>query len=247
MHIRLDGKTALVTGAARGIGQAIAARMHAAGAQVVIADIDHQAAQQAAAALGERALALPLDVSDVASCQQAIAQAVTQAGQVDILVNNAGICPIRPIDEVDAAFFDALVAVNLRGPYFLSQAAAQHMRARQTGRIINISSVGGKTGGQADISVYAATKAALFSLTKSFAKYLAPYGTANTIAPGPSVTDLTTAWNDAALLEQLRQSVPLQRLGTPDDYAGAAVFLASDAASYITGATLDINGGLRMD
>ncbi len=245
MHIRLDGKTAVVTGAARGIGQATAEALVQAGARVVIADIDLDAARQTAAQLG--GLALYLDAADVESCRALIAEVIAQNGQVDILVNNAGICPIRPIDEVDPAFFDKLIAINLRGPYFLSQAAAQHMRQRQTGRIINISSVGGKTGGTAQISVYAATKAALFSVTKSFARYLAPYGTVNSIAPGPSSTDLTADWNDPALLETLRQSVPLQRLGVPADFAGAAVFLASDYAAYITGATLDVNGGIRMD
>lgn len=247
MDIRLDGKTAVITGAARGIGHEIARQMAASGARVIIADINLQAAQAAAAAMGSNALALHVDVADVASCQQLIASAISEAGQVDILVNNAAICPIVPIDAVDQVFFDTLIAINLRGPYFLSQAAARHMRQRQTGRIINISSVGGKTGGTAQISVYAATKAALFSVTKSFAKYLAPYGTVNTIAPGPSNTDLTADWNDPAILETMRQSVPLERLGMPQDYAGAAVFLASDHAGYITGATLDVNGGIRMD
>ena len=247
MDIRLDDKTAIVTGAARGIGQALAAGLHEAGAQVIIADVDLEAARQTAADLGSRATAKHLDAADVASCQSLIADVIAQAGQVDILVNNAGICPIVPLEAVDQLFFDTLIAINLRGPYFLSQAVAQHMRERQTGRIINITSVGGKTGGQADISVYAATKAALISLTKSFAKYLAPYGTVNSIAPGPSHTALTVGWEDPAMLETLRQSVPLQRLGVPEDYVGMAVFLASDYASYITGATLDVNGGIRMD
>lgn len=247
MQIRLDNRTAIITGAARGIGRAIAAAMHAAGAQVVIADIDLPAARQTAAELGTRALALHVDTASVESCRQLVADTITQAGQLDILVNNAAICPIHPIDAVEPDLFDRMIAINLRGPYFLSQAAAQHMRARQTGRIINISSVGGKTGGTAQISIYAATKAALFSLTKSFAKHLAPYGTVNSIAPGPSNTDLTTGWNDPDLLEQLRQSVPLQRLGTPVDFSGVAVFLASDFAGYITGATIDVNGGIRMD
>ena len=247
MDIRLDGKTAVITGAARGIGKAIAKGMVDSGAQVVIADINLGAARQTAAALGDRALALHLDAADVASCQQLIEDTITRTGQLDILVNNAAICPIRHIDDVDQAFFDLLMAVNLRGVYFLSQAAARHMRQRQTGRIINISSVGGKTGGTADISVYAATKAALFSVTKSFAKYLAPHGTCNAIAPGPAHTDLTAAWDEDDLLESLRQSVPLQRLATPDDFPGVAVFLASDHADYITGATIDVNGGIRMD
>jgi NAD(P)-dependent dehydrogenase (short-subunit alcohol dehydrogenase family) len=247
MQIRLDGKTAVVTGAARGIGQAIAAGLVEVGAQVVIADVDLPTAQQTATALGSGASAHYLDAADVASCRALITDVIAHSGKLDILVNNAGICPIVPLEAIEQEFFDRLIAINLRGPYFLSQAAAVHMRERQTGRIINITSVGGKTGGQADISVYAATKAALISVTKSFAKYLAPYGTVNNIAPGPSHTDLTAGWQDPDTLEKLRQSVPLQRLGVPEDYVGMAVFLASDYASYITGATLDVNGGIRMD
>lgn len=244
---QLSGKTALVSGAARGIGLAIAAALHDAGAQVILADVDIVTAQREAALLGQRALALPLDVADVDRCRTVIDDAVAQAGQLDILVNNAGICPIHPIDEVDAALFDHIIAVNLRGVFFLSQAAAQHMRARQCGRIINISSVGGKTGGKAHLPVYVATKAGVFALTKTFANYLAPHGTVNCIAPGPTVSALTDAWDDPQLMAQLREAIPLQRLGQPADFGGAAVFLASAAASFITGATLDVNGGMRMD
>ena len=247
MQIQLDTKTAIVTGAARGIGRAIAAGLYEAGAQVIIADVDLETAQAVADALGSRAAAHHLDVADVASCRTLIANVIAQYGQIDILVNNAGICPIVPLENIEQDFFDKLIAINLRGPYFLSQATATHMRERQAGRIINITSVGGKTGGQADISVYAATKAALISVTKSFAKYLAPYGTVNSIAPGPSHTDLTAGWNNPAFLENLEQSIPLRRLGVPEDYVGMAVFLASDYGSYITGATLDVNGGIRMD
>ena len=244
---QLSGKTALVSGAARGIGLAIASALHSAGAQVILADVDIVTAQSEAALLGQRALALPLDVAAVDRCRTVIDDAVAQAGQLDILVNNAGIAPIHPIDEVDAALFDRIIAVNLRGVFFLSQAAAQHMRARQCGRIINISSIGGKTGGKASLPVYVATKAGVFALTKTFANYLAPHGTVNCIAPGPTVSALTDAWNDPQLMAQLREEIPLKRLGQPADYGGAAVFLASEAASFITGATLDVNGGMRMD
>ena len=247
MDIRLDDKTALVTGAASGIGRAIAEGMYEAGAKVIVADINLERAQETAAALGSRAIAMAVDVSNVEACRQLISDTITRMGQLDILVNNAGICPLKPLEDVDQDFFDMLFAINLRGAYFLSQAAAIHMKSRQTGRIINISSVGGRTGGSLAVSVYAATKAGLMSITRSFATYLAPYGTVNTIAPGPSHTPLTQAWNSEDGLEQLRSAVPLQRLGRPDDYRGAAVFLASDQASYITGTTLDINGGLRMD
>lgn len=247
MNIRLDDKTAIITGAASGIGQAIAEGMHEAGATVVIADINLEMAQATAASLGDRAVAMQVDVADVRSCQHLISKTINDLGQLDILVNNAGICPLHPIEEVDQALFDTLFAINVRGVYFLSQAAAIHMKSRQTGRIINISSVGGRTGGTLAVSVYAATKAALFSITKSFANYLAPYGTANTIAPGPSHTPLTEAWNAEEALEKLTQSIPLHRLGQPEDYRGIAVFLASDRASYMTGATVDINGGFRME
>jgi NAD(P)-dependent dehydrogenase (short-subunit alcohol dehydrogenase family) len=247
MNIRLDNKTAIITGAASGIGRAIADGLHEAGATVIIADIDLDAAEATAATLGERALAMRVDVADVESCDQLVRETISTTGQLDILVNNAGICPLRPTDEVDQAFFDRLFAVNVRGAYFLSQAAGKHMKSRKTGRIINISSVGGRTGGSLAVSVYAATKAALFSVTKSFATYLAPYGTANTIAPGPSHTPLTEAWDAAEGLKRLEASVPLGRLGQPDDYRGAAVFLASEYSAYMTGATLDINGGFRME
>jgi len=245
MQIRLDGKNAIVTGAASGIGRSIAEGLREAGARVVIADINLEAAQQTAAELG--GVAMQADVSDVAACRKLVADTISQLGQLDILVNNAGICPLRDIDAVEPEFFDALFAVNVRGAYFLCQAAAAHMKSRQTGRIINVSSVGGKTGGSLAVSVYAATKAALFSVTKSFATYLAPYGTANSIAPGPAHTPLTQAWNADAALETLTQTIPLRRLGEPDDFKGVAVFLASDYARYMTGSTVDVNGGFRMD
>lgn len=243
MHISLQNKVAIVTGAASGFGYAIAQALRDAGATVVIADI--QNAEKAAQEIG--AHSITFDVADVDACRAAVQQTVDEHSQLDILVNNAGICPLKDIDEVDQAFFDHLFAVNLRGAYFLSQAAAAHMKPRQTGRIINISSVGGRTGGTLAVSVYAATKAALFSVTKSFAKHLAPYGTVNTIAPGPAYTPLTDAWGIDETLQNLETTIPLQRLGTPQDIANATVFLASDAASYITGAILDVNGGFRMD
>lgn len=247
MNIRLDGKTAIITGAASGIGRAIAEGMYEAGAEVVVADVNIEMAEVAAAELGERATANHVDIADVNSCRQLVNHAIAQLGQVDILVNNAGICPLRPIEEVEQDFFDLLFSINVRGAYFLSQAAAQHMKSRQTGRIINISSVGGRTGGSLAVSVYAATKAALFSVTKSFATYLAPHGTANTIAPGPSHTALTDAWDAEEALQNLTKAIPLQRLGEPEDYRGVAVFLASDHARYMTGATVDVNGGFRME
>lgn len=247
MQIDLTNKTALVTGAASGIGFGIATALHNAGAAVVIADINAAAAQDAASNIGSRAHAVTLDVADVDACRAVTAQVIDQHGQLDILVNNAGVAPLKDITEVEPNFYDRVFAINLRGAYFLSQAAAQHMKSRSTGRIINISSVGGRTGGSLALSVYAMTKAALFSMTKSFANYLAPGGTVNTVAPGPSHTPLTEAWDNPDGLKWLEGQIPLGRLGTPDDYAGVVTFLASDHAAYITGATLDVNGGFRME
>lgn len=243
----LSNKTALVTGGARGIGLAIGQKMLESGARVVLADIDLDEAESAAARLGEQASAMRLDVSDVDQCLAAVERVISSHGQLSILVNNAGICPLRPLPEVDRDFFDRLIGANLRGAFFLSQAAAAHMRSSHQGRIINIGSVGAKTGGYMDISVYCMTKAALASMTRSFAKYLAPHATVNTIAPGTIDTALTSAWNAPDMLEEIRKTIPMTRLGRPGDIAAAAAFLASDEAGFITGATMDVNGGMRMD
>lgn len=243
----LTNKVALITGGARGIGLAIARGLHRSGARVVIGDIDLDEAVRAASTLGQQASAIALDVSDVQQCRAAVQHVIEECGHLDILVNNAGICPLRPLPEVDTDFFDRMVAVNLRGAFFLSQAASAHMLERGAGRIINIGSVGGKTGGYVDIPVYCMTKAALASMTRSFAKYLAPHGTVNTIAPGTVETALTDGWNAPELLEEIRKTIPMSRLGLPEDVAATAVFLASDEAGFITGATVDVNGGMRMD
>jgi len=245
----MTGPGSLVTGAARGIGRAVAVRLATRGDIVFLADRDVDEARRAARRItdgGMRARAVALDVTDIDQVREVIAE-IDERTPLGTVVNNAGICPLQPIDEVDVEGFDRIVAVNLRGVFFLSQAAARHMRARRCGRIINISSVGGRTGGNAGIPVYAATKAGLFSLTKSFANYLAPHGTVNCIAPGPTESALTAAWDDPQLMARLRAETPLQRLGQPADYGGVAVFLASEAANFITGATIDVNGGFHMD
>lgn len=243
-------RVAVVTGAARGFGAAIARALSETGAAVVVADLDAAGAESTAARLRERgpaALAVTVDVSKVADARRLIATTLERFGRLDILVNNAGICPLATIEEVSEELFDRVVAVNLKSVFFVSQAAVQSFKEQRSGKIINIASIGGKTGGTMPVAPYSATKAGIISLTKSFASYLAPYGVSvNAIAPGPATTDLTRDWPPDRL-EALAQAIPLKRLARPEDIAGAAVFLASDQASYITGEIVDVNGGMLMD
>jgi NAD(P)-dependent dehydrogenase (short-subunit alcohol dehydrogenase family) len=246
MAERLAGKTALITGGARGIGLCIARAMSREGARVALADLDLDAARESAADIADDALALELDLRDVASCRACVRAAIASLGRLDILVNNGGICKTVPIDQIDQEFYDNMFDTNVRGAFFCSQSAAAHMRERATGRIINIASIAARTGGSEDVSVYAATKGALHTLTKAFAKYLAPGGTANTILPGPTGTDMLLGWSTPEQIGSLTSKILLGRLADPEDHAGAAVFLASDEASYITGAGIDTNGGMLM-
>jgi 3-oxoacyl-[acyl-carrier protein] reductase len=247
MAERLKGKTALITGGARGIGFSIARAMSAEGARVALADLDLEAAEKSAQEIGGDSLALELDLRDVASCRSCVDAAISALGQLDILVNNGGICRSVPIPEIDQAFYDDMFDTNVRGAFFCSQKAAVHMRGRETGRIINIASIAARSGGSADVSVYAASKGALHTLTKAFAKFLAPGGTANTILPGPTGTDMLLGWSNQEQIDSLTSKILLGRLARPEDHAGAVVFLASDEASYITGASIDTNGGMLMD
>jgi NAD(P)-dependent dehydrogenase (short-subunit alcohol dehydrogenase family) len=243
-------KAAIVTGGARGIGAAIARAIGETGARVVVADLDLAGAERAVEALradGIDATATRVDVGRVTEARELVAATVRSFGRLDVLVNNAGICPLATIEETTEELFDRIVAVNLKGTFFASQAAIAPFKAQRSGRIVNIASVGGKTGGIMPVSVYSATKAGIISLTKSFASYLAPFGvTVNAIAPGPATTDLTRDW-PADRMQALAEAIPLKRLARPEDIAPVAAFLASDAAGYLTGETVDVNGGLLMD
>jgi NAD(P)-dependent dehydrogenase (short-subunit alcohol dehydrogenase family) len=243
-------RVAVVTGAARGIGAAIAQTLADAGFQIVIADVDGPAGEKTAAQLaatGRVAVAVRTDISVVADTRRLIAATLERFGRLDVLVNNAGICPLSSIEEVTEDLFDRVVAVNLKGTFFVSQAAIQPFKEQRYGKIINIASIGGKTGGMMPVAPYSATKAGVISLTKSFASYLAPYGvTVNAIAPGPVTTDLTRDW-PADRLAAIAEAIPFKRLARPEDIAGVAAFLASDQASYMTGEIVDVNGGLLMD
>lgn len=246
----LDERVAIVTGGARGIGAAIAAGLSRAGARVVVADLDSAAAEETAARLranGPEAVAIQTDVQRVAEARALIRAAQARFGRLDILVNNAGICPLASIEEVSEELFDRVIAVNLKGVFFVSQAVVAPFKEQRSGKIINIASVSGKSGGFMPLAPYAATKAAVMSFTRSFAAYLAPFGVnVNAIAPGPAETDLTRDW-PADQVAALVNNIPFKRFAQPDDIADVAVFLASNQARYLTGETVDVNGGLFMD
>lgn len=245
----LEGKTALVTGGSRGIGRAIALELARQGADVAINYARNaEAATQVVAeieALGRRAVALPADVGDYDQAAALVEATVTTLGRLDILVNNAGIVRDTLLLRMQEADWDEVLRVNLKGAFNTGKAAARFMARQRAGRIINISSVSGLMGqvGQAN---YSASKAGLIGLTKSMARELAGRGvTVNVVAPGFVSTDMTAAL-DEALCERMRTLIPLGRFGAVEDVARAVAFLASDAAAYITGVVLPVDGGLSM-
>ena len=241
---KLHHKTALITGAGRGIGRAIAERFACEGARVAVADIDPNAASATAAAIGSDALGLAMDVSSKAAVLAGTAQVLDQFGQLDILVNNAGYLIYTTFESCSEENWDRIVDVNMKGPFLCAQAVIPHMKARRQGVIINMTSLAAKTGGLAAGPPYAAAKAGVHTLTIGLARTLAPDQIrVNAIAPGVIDTAMTAAPEH----DQLKASIPLGCPGQPEDVASCALFLASDDARHITGETIDVNGGLYMD
>jgi 3-oxoacyl-[acyl-carrier protein] reductase len=245
--LRVNGRVALVTGASRGIGRAIAVRLAAEGASVMAAARgDHaQAVADEIVAAGGQAGALTVDVTDTGSVEAAVAATIARFGRIDILVNNAGITRDQLMLRMKREDWDAVLATNLTAAYTCAQAVLKPMVKQRSGRIVNISSVVGQSGnaGQAN---YAASKAGLIGFTKALALEIASRGiTVNAVAPGLVDTDMTRAIAGAAHAEW-EARIPLKRLGTPDDIAHAVLFLASDEASYITGHVLAVNGGMYI-
>ena len=246
MH--LNGKTALVTGGAQGIGKAIALALAKAGADVAVSDVNLEKASETAAeiaALGVKSFAIGGNVADGASAVAMVDEAVAKLGKLDILVNNAGITRDNLIMRMKEEDWDLVLDVNLKGSFNCAKAALKHMSKARTGRIINIASVVGAMGnaGQAN---YVASKAGLIGLTKTIAReYASRNITSNAVAPGFIDTAMTQALPEK-VREDLMKQIPLSRLGTADDVAGAVKFLASDGASYITGQVLHVNGGMYM-
>ena len=237
----LEGRTAVVTGAAQGLGEAIARALHARGASVVVADVNHQGAERVAASLAERARGVQVDVRDRASVERLLAG----ADRVDILVNNAARTVFRSFWEIEPDEWDDVLATNLRGVFFGCQLAGPRMRERGWGRILNMASISGQAVG-ASGAHYAASKAGIIVLTKIVAAELASHGvTCNALAPAAVRTPAFDVLSEERL-EALRQRIPVGRFGEPAEIAELAAFLCSDEAGYITGATFDANGGPLM-
>ncbi|MBM3956915.1 MAG: 3-oxoacyl-[acyl-carrier-protein] reductase [Gemmatimonadetes bacterium] len=248
MFADLSGRTALVTGGAQGIGRAIALRMAEQGADVVVADVNDEAAERVAReveARGRRSLAVHMDVSSKESVEAGVARAIEGFGRIDILVNNAGIISDALLMRMKDEDFDRVVNTNLRGTYYCTKAVVPGMLRARWGRIISVSSVVGLRGnaGQAN---YAASKAGINAFTWSLAKELATRNiTVNAIAPGYVATATTEVLSDR-VKEMVRRVIPMQRFGTPEEIAGIVVFLASEEAAYITGDVVRVDGGMAI-
>lgn len=255
--MRLEGKTALITGAARGIGRAFAAAYLEQGARVAIADIDLTRARRTASELGAGAVAVQMDVTDQASIASSVAETVEHLGQIDILVNNAAIFTAAPLNEIVREDYARVFDVNVSGTLFTMQAVARHMIARGIkGKIINMASQAGRRG-EALVAVYCASKAAVISLTQSAGLALIPHGiNVNAISPGvvdgdhwDGVDAFFARLEGKALGQKKREvgaAVPYGRMGLPEDLTGMAVFLASSDSDYVVAQTYNVDGGQWM-
>ena len=247
--MKFTGKTAVVTGGSRGLGRAVCLELAKGGANVVFCYAGNEAAAKettaACEALGAKALAVQCDVAKADEVKALMDAAVKEFGRIDILVNNAGITRDGLLMMMKEEDFDAVIAANLKGTFLCMKAVSRIMMKQRYGRIVNLSSVVGLRGNAGQVN-YAASKAGVVGMTKSLAKELASRGvTVNAVAPGFIATDMTAAMTDAAK-EATLASIPLQRLGAPEDVAHAVAFLASDEAAYITGQVLCVDGGMAM-
>ena len=245
METDLAGRTAIVTGAASGIGLACSRALAGEGATVFFADVNGTAAREAAEAIG--GYAVEADVSKPGDAQRVVEEAVRLSGRLDVLVASHGVFQGTPLDAMTSEEWDRVQAVNLRGVFLVAQAALAAMLPRRAGRIVTIASLAGQAGGLFASAGYSASKGGVIALTKSIARFAGPHGiTANCVCPGIIDTPLTAAWPESAR-EEFVARTPLGRIGRPEEVAAIVVVLASGAASFVHGAHVDVNGGLLMD
>lgn len=252
--MRLKGKAALVTGAGRGIGRAIALALAREGCQVAVLDILGDGARAVATeveALGVKALPLAVDLTKRAEVERAIAEVLAQFGQLDVLVNNAGWDRMALFLDSDEETWDRLIALNFKAVLYTAKAALPHMVARGTGKVINIASDAGRVGSSGE-AVYAGTKGAVIAFSKALAREMARYRiTVNAVCPGLTDTPLVAGIRaesprNEKILDAVARAIPLGRIAQPEEIASAVVFLASSDADFITGQTLSVSGGLTM-
>ena len=241
------GRVAIVTGAARGLGRAVAARLHERGASVAVNVRDAKRAEQVARAIGERARPVPADVAAPDGPESIVRQTLELFGRIDILINNAALPLTTRFEHITADEWRRALETNLTAPFLLIQAALPTMKAQGYGRVVNISSTAGRMVSTLGGAHYTASKTGLLGLTRAAAKELGRYGiTVNAVCPGMIDTELTRESASTQVLEELAKGFPMPRLGTPLEVADLICFAASESAGYITGASLDINGGDLM-
>ncbi len=246
----IKGKKAIVTGAASGIGTGIAMKLAEYGADVVIADIDDEAAEAVSKKLADKyqvnCTNINLDVTSVSSCENMVRQTLEKFGGIDILVNNVGLDKAQPFWETTEEFRDWVIDINYKGPVNCCHAVVPHMLETQSGKIVNIGSDAGRVGSSGE-TVYAGCKGGVIALTKSLARETARYQiNVNCVCPGPTDTPGFVAGTTEKLREALKRAIPFRRIGQPEDLANAVLFFASPMSDFVTGQVLSVSGGLTM-
>jgi len=248
--MKFQEQVAVITGAARGIGRAIALAFVGEGAKVALVDINSELLERLREEIvhqGGEALSVPCDISKSSDVKEMVNQVLNTFGRIDVLVNNAGIIRRGTIETVTEEEWDRVIAINLKGTFNCCKAVVEPMKRQGGGKIVNVSSISGKMGDITSAPGYGPSKAGGDALMKTLARQLAPYGIrANSVAPHAIETEMSAQWSEERRREIIA-AIPLGRLGRPEDVAQAVLFLASDAASFITGEILDVNGGALMD